>query len=239
MATRARTSRGSGTTKSSDVEPLDVAAADLPAVRGFLHRPAAPRGDGLVLTHGAGGSAKAPILVDLAEAFAAGGITVLRCDLPFRQARATGPPRPGAAGSDREGLRHALRVLRGICAGRLALGGISYGGRQASMLVAANPGLVTALLFLAYPLHRPGHPETPRTEHFPNLGATALFVHGTYDAFGSVEEIEAARRLIPARTALLVTDGGHDLGYARAATRRDLPAKIVRAFGHLLSAGPA
>jgi predicted alpha/beta-hydrolase family hydrolase len=219
--------------------PLDLPATDLPAVRGFLHRPEAPGGDGLVLAHGAGGSATTPLLIDLAVAFAAAGLVVLRCDLPFRQARATGPPRPGAAERDREGLRHALRALRERCGGKLAVGGISYGGRQASMVAAAEPGLVAALLLLAYPLHRPGHPEAPRTQHFPSLRTPALFVHGTFDAFGSVAEVETARRLIPARTGLLVTDGGHDLGYARAATRRDLPGKIVRAFGDVLSAARA
>jgi len=63
-----------------------------PAVRGFLHQPADPKGDALVLTHGAGSNSNAPLLIALAEAFAEFGYTVLRCDLPFRQDRATGPP---------------------------------------------------------------------------------------------------------------------------------------------------
>jgi len=75
-----------------------------PAVRGFVHRPAMPAEDGLVLTHGAGSNARAPLLVALAEAFADAGITVLRCDLPYRQSRSFGPPRPGDAACDREGL---------------------------------------------------------------------------------------------------------------------------------------
>jgi len=70
-----------------------------------LHQPRAPSGDGLVLTHGAGGNARAPLLVALGEAFAARGVTVLRYDLPFRQASRTAPPRPAGAARDREGLR--------------------------------------------------------------------------------------------------------------------------------------
>src|SRR5207253_10963718 len=57
-----------------------------------LHQPRSPSGDGLVLTHGAGGNARGPLLMALGEAFAARGLTVLRYDLPFRQARRTGPP---------------------------------------------------------------------------------------------------------------------------------------------------
>src|SRR5580704_16763572 len=57
-----------------------------PAVRGFLHQPDAPDGRGLVLTHGAGSNAGAPLLVAVAELLAAAGIMVLRADLPWRQA---------------------------------------------------------------------------------------------------------------------------------------------------------
>ena len=107
-----------------------------PPVRGFLHRPTSPSGDGLVLTHGAGGNAKMALLVALAEAFAGAGFTVLRCDMPFRQARPFGPPRPGDAARDRAGLANAVAAMRELVPGRVFLGGQSYGGRQASMLLA-------------------------------------------------------------------------------------------------------
>jgi predicted alpha/beta-hydrolase family hydrolase len=51
-------------------------------MEGHLHRPADPTGDCLILTHGAGANADAPLLVALAEAFCDAGITVLRCDPP-------------------------------------------------------------------------------------------------------------------------------------------------------------
>src|SRR6476469_1596420 len=105
--------------------PSDTAGT--PAVRGFLHRPAKPSGDGLVLTHGAGGNCNAPLLVALAEKFAEQGWMVLRCDLPFRQTRPTGPPR-GNGSEDRDGLRRAVQVLRELVPerGRVFLGGQSY-----------------------------------------------------------------------------------------------------------------
>ena len=58
-----------------------------PHVRGWLHHPHDPRGDGVILTHGAGSNCAAPLLIALAETFCAHGYTVLRCDLPFRQAK--------------------------------------------------------------------------------------------------------------------------------------------------------
>src|SRR6202030_4212870 len=83
-----------------------------PHVRGFLYRPAAPTGEGLVLTHGAGSNSRAPLLIALAEAFAVSGVTILRCDLPYCQSRPFGPPRPGDAARDREGLKNAVAALR-------------------------------------------------------------------------------------------------------------------------------
>ena len=82
-----------------------------PKVRGYLHLPATPNNDGLVLTHGAGSNANAPLLIALADTFSAAGFTVLRCDLPYRQSRSFGPPGPGDAARDRAGLRNALAAL--------------------------------------------------------------------------------------------------------------------------------
>src|SRR5690349_14765502 len=128
-----------------------------PPVRGYLHRSGNMK-DALVLTHGAGGNAKMALLVALAEAFAANAMAVLRCDLPFRQERAFGPPRPGQAERDRAGLKNAVAYLRGLVSGRVFAGGQSYGGRQATMLCAEHPELADGMLLLSYPLHAPGKP---------------------------------------------------------------------------------
>ena len=181
-------------------------------VRGWIHTPEEPTGDGLVVTHGAGSNANAPVVIAAARAFEAAGFVVLRCDLPFRQQRASGPPFPAMAPKDREGLREACGILRRITNGRLFLGGHSYGGRQASMLAAEDVFVADGLLLLSYPLHPPGKPEQVRTGHFPELRTPSLFVHGTRDPFGSPVEMRAALRLIPGRAELVEMEGaGHDL----------------------------
>jgi len=216
----------------SSIEPFEDDSA-APAVRGFLHRPTGPTGRGLVLTHGAGSDCEASLLLALAVAFARAGITVLRCDLPFRQARAVGPPSPATAARDRDGLRRAVAALRPFVTAPVSLGGHSYGGRQASMLIAEEAGVADALLLLSYPLHPPRRPKEWRTEHFHALWTPTLFVHGSRDPFGSLGELDEARRLIPAPTALVPVGGaGHDLGRGGP----DLPlAAIVQAFGELRS----
>jgi predicted alpha/beta-hydrolase family hydrolase len=190
------------------------------AVRGFLHRPDTAAPDALVLTHGAGSNCGAPLLVAMAETFATAGIMVLRCDLPFRQARPHGPPF-GKGEQDRAGLRRAVEVVRQAASRegqtiRLFLGGHSYGGRQASMLAAEDAAIADALLLLSYPFHPPDKPQQVRTAHFAKLQTPALFVHGSRDPFGSLDEMHAALPLIPAHTELVaIENAGHDLAHGR------------------------
>src|SRR5258708_16069420 len=102
-------------------------------IRGWLHEPHEPAanasGKGLVITHGAGSNCESPLLRAVAEKFAEAGYHVLRCDLPYRQQRPTGPPFPGAAARDREGLQRAAEAMRELTAGYVMLGGHSYWGR--------------------------------------------------------------------------------------------------------------
>jgi hypothetical protein len=205
-----------------------------PAVRGFLHPAESTNGDGLVLTHGAGSNCNAPLLIALSETFAEHGYQVLRCDLPFRQKRRTGPPFPGSAERDRAGLRNAVAALRKRIAGRVFLGGHSYGGRQATMLCADQPDLVSGLLLLSYPLHPPRKPQQLRVQHLPNLHTPSLFVYGTRDPFGSIEEITNALALILAKTELMpVAGGGHDLGFKGKTQLRELPEMILGRFAEM------
>lgn len=212
----------------SPIQAFEDAPAGKVPLRGYLHAPAKPSGDALVLTHGAGSNCNAPLLVALAQAFSEAGVAVLRCDLPFRQLRPHGPPR-GDAERDQQGLRRAVERIREQAAGRIFLGGHSYGGRQASILAASEPGLADALLLLSYPLHPPKKPAQLRTAHFPSLRTAALFVHATRDGFGTLDEMTAALRLISARTQLLRVDSaGHEL--ITAGNRATLPYAIASAL---------
>jgi uncharacterized protein len=204
---------------------------DEPGIRGYLHRPDDASGRGLVLTHGAGGNAEAPLLAAAANAFAAAGFTVLRCDLSFRQKRPKGPPSPASAAADRDGLHRAAEAMRRLVEGPIVLGGQSYGGRQASLLAAEKPRVAAALLLLSYPLHPPGKPEQLRMQHFARLRLPCLFVQGTSDPFGSPAELRAAVARIPAPTRIIAVEGaGHDLKRGRF----DLEG-VVAALAELLA----
>lgn len=221
--------------RDASLEPfVDEHPGEVP-VRGFVHRAATPSGDALVLTHGASGNCNTPLLVALAETFAASGINVFRCDLPFRQSRPHGPPSPASAKRDQDGLRRAVTLLRQRFSGRAYAGGQSYGGRQASILAASDPDLVDGLLLLSYPRHPPGKPAQLRTAHFPNLHTPALFISGTKDAFGSVEELDSAIKLISAPTRLVqVESAGH--GLLTKTNREEVPTIIVKEFTDMFRA---
>jgi hypothetical protein len=93
------------------------------------------------------------------------------------------------------------------------------------MLAAEEPELAAGLVLLSYPLHPPRRPADLRTAHFSKLVTPALFVHGTRDPFGSVEEMRAALASIAGPHEMLAVEGaGHDLRAARVA------AMVVEAF---------
>jgi len=206
-----------------------VDLASDPPVRGFLHEPAQPTGGTIVLTHGAGANCQSILLVKMSDAFAACGFAVLRFDLPFRSERPHGPPSPGSAARDRDGLRRAVALMKERESGPLFLGGHSYGGRQSTILVSEDSQLVDGLLLLSYPLHPPRKPDQLRTSHFPKLNKPAFFVHGTRDPFGTISEMKSALKLIPAAHTLSEVDGaGHDLLIKKSIG--ELPVRVASEF---------
>src|SRR5580765_5648130 len=109
---KSRAGRGSAGRRCGAKERLLTKRFERDLIRGWLYEPAKASGKGLVITHGAGSNCESPLLRDVADAFADAGFHVLRCDLPYRQLRASGPPFPGAAARDREGLQQAAEAMR-------------------------------------------------------------------------------------------------------------------------------
>ena len=165
----------------------------------------------VVLAHGAGGNRDAAILRAYADALCARGLVVARIDMPYRQQRPKGPPSPSKAAADRDGIREACAQFRGESDGPLIVGGHSYGGRQASMLVAEDPGVADGLLLSSYPLHPPGKPERMRTEHLPDITVPTVIVHGSRDPFATTTELAGAIALFTAPARGVEVTAPHDL----------------------------
>ena len=95
-----------------------------------------------------------------------------------------------------------------VPAGSIA-GGHSYGGRVASMV--ATEVRYAALLLLSYPLHRPGHPEDLRTEHWPRIACPVLLLSGESDPFARVDLLRASVKLLPHAELVTFPGVGHGL----------------------------
>ncbi len=192
---------------------------NLEQIAGVAHQPVGePNGrpNGVVvLTHGAGGNRESVLLQQVCDEWARRGWLAVRYDLPYRRRRPTGPP-SGSAATDRAGIVEAITVCRSLADGPLIAGGHSYGGRQTSMVVTASreeaAAPVDVLTLFSYPVHPPGKPERPRTEHLPDITVPTVFSYGTSDPFGTPAEVRAAAALIAAPTELVeITGARHDL----------------------------
>jgi len=108
-----------------------------------------------------------------------------------------------------------IAAARALSGGPLIVGGHSYGGRLTSMAVA-DGAEVDGLRLFSYPLHPPGKPDRLRTEHFGSIRVPTVFTHGTRDPFGTIDELRAAVKLIPAPVEIVEIAGArHDLAPLR------------------------
>lgn len=173
----------------------------------------------LVLAHGAGAGMESGFLEAVAAGLAARGLAVLRFRYAYAERMAREkrrlPPdrRPTLLGVHRAAVEAARERLAGR---RLLLGGKSMGGRMASHL-AAEGTECAGLVFFGYPLHPPGRPEKPRSEHFGAVARPALFLQGTRDALCRLEHLQPALRTWGGRATLEVIEGAdHDFRVPKA-----------------------
>ena len=163
---------------------------------------------GIVLTPGATAGRDQSSLVAMDSELSAAAVRVERIDFPYHLAGRRAPDRAPVLVATVVAAARELADELGVAPGRIALGGRSMGGRMCSMAVAE--GLEAAgLVLVSYPLHPPGRPDRPRTEHLGSLRLPCVFVSGTRDAFGSPEELEAATSAIPGPVTHVWIDGGN------------------------------
>jgi predicted alpha/beta-hydrolase family hydrolase len=88
----------------------------------------------------------------------------------------------------------SLRDQVGTGLASAVIGGHSFGGRVASMVAAdTRPA---GLVLLSYPLHRPGHAEELRVDHWRRIACPVLLLSGDRDQFARIELLRrSVRRL--------------------------------------------
>ena len=192
----------------------------------------------VALGHGAGGDRKTPLLRRLADALASArpGRGILLYNFPYTDARRRAPDPPDVLEMAARAVGDYARESLG--ARRVVLGGKSMGGRIASQAVAKGAA-ADGLLFLGYPLHPPGRPETLRDRHLPAVRVPMLFVQGTRDSFARWDLLEAViARLGGTATLHRVEEADHSFRLPKRTgrTAADVEAEIVEAALRWLAA---
>src|SRR5258706_9758963 len=126
----------------------------------------------VILGHGASGTAAS--MRPHVDGLRRRGMEAEAIDLPKGRAERAVPVFAARAGDDLP---------------QMVIGGHSYGGRVASMLAAEQRA--GGLVLLSYPLHRPGHAEELRVEHWPRITCPVLLLSGESDPFARVDLLRA------------------------------------------------
>jgi predicted alpha/beta-hydrolase family hydrolase len=153
----------------------------------------------VVIAHGASGNAAS--MQRHVAGLARRGVDGLAIDLPVRKAEAAVPV-----------YRARIEELPEPAA-ELIIGGQSYGGRVASLLMA-EPGIdIAALICFSYPLHRPGQPDwEARTAHWPDIRTPVLLLSGESDPFARLDLLQrACAERLPGARLVTYPGLGHSL----------------------------
>jgi uncharacterized protein len=193
------------------VKALTVEVPEVGEVPALLVQPARMRAL-FVLGHGAGAGMRHAFMDAIATALAERGIGSFRYAFPYMHRGHKRPdPRPRLLAT----VRAAVAVAAAHAGDRpLLAGGKSMGGRMTSLAAAAEPlPGVRALVFLGFPLHAAGKPDTGRAEHLGHVPLPLLFVQGTRDALARLDLVTGVVEHLGARARLHVVDGA-DHGFA-------------------------
>src|SRR5688500_6689989 len=168
--------------------PVTIDVPDIATVSGIFIAPASARAC-YVFAHGAGAGMNHASMRTIATEMAELGIATLRFQFPYmeRGSKRTDPP-PVCHATVRAAVDSAAELMPST---PLFAGGRSFGGRMTSQAQSESslPN-VRGLIFLGFPLHPAGRPETTRAAHLAKVTVPMLFVQGTRDELATLSLLE-------------------------------------------------
>jgi predicted alpha/beta-hydrolase family hydrolase len=187
----------------------------------------------LILAHGAGAGQRSPFMVQYGEGLSARGLTTVTFNFLYTERQRRIPDRAPVLEACYRDVIAAVRASVAAPEARLFIGGKSMGGRIATQIAAADPGLpIAGLVLLGYPLHPPGRPDKRRDAHLPDIMRPMLVVQGSRDTFGSPAELAPVFERMSPRPRLHAIAGGDHSFKARGTnadtTREEILAAIVQ-----------
>ncbi len=163
----------------------------------------------VILGHGANNDLEHPVVKGISGRLARKGVAAVRFNFPYAE---EGRKKPDAEEVLEAALRRVLEFVaeheafKGL---KMFMGGKSMGARIAAQ-IAAQGVRTDGLVFLGYPLHPPGKPDSLRDKPLYQLACPALFIEGSRDPFCRFDRLGEVLARIPVRTDLHVLPGlGH------------------------------
>jgi predicted alpha/beta-hydrolase family hydrolase len=143
----------------------------------------------MTFAHGAGAGMKHPFMTSMASELAALGITTLRFNFPYMEAKKNRPDVPAVAHKAIEAaVEKAHKQFPSL---PVFLSGKSFGGRMSSQFLSTHsPDFVKGAVFFGFPLHAPGKASIDRADHLKTVKVPMLFLQGTKDDLAKWDLIE-------------------------------------------------
>jgi len=140
--------------------------------------------------HGAGAGMKHVFMTSMSSELAALGITTLRFNFPYMEAKKNRPDVPAVAHKAIEAA--AEKAHKQFPSLPVFLSGKSFGGRMSSQFLATqSPAFVRGAIFFGFPLHAPGKASKERAAHLETVTVPMLFLQGTRDDLAKWDLIES------------------------------------------------
>jgi predicted alpha/beta-hydrolase family hydrolase len=165
-------------------------------------------GTSVILAHGAGNDMEHPLIVTLSDGLSEAGFVTLRFNFPYSEKGHRKPdPQNTLVLTWLAGVRF-LQENTDYAAERIIAAGKSMGGRVASQMVAEGLLPASGLIFLGYPLHRPGKREKRRDAHLYHIKIPMLFFTGTRDPLCDLTLLRDVLDRLKAPSDLETIEGG-------------------------------
>jgi uncharacterized protein len=211
------------------------AGIEVSSVWAFPDRCAAQPAPALILAHGAGSDMDHPFLSFVHQALAQRGISCVKFNFPYTEARRKAPDTPERLARTWRAV--IKRVRSELTPTVLFLGGKSMGGRIASQVVAAGEP-ASGLVFFGYPLHPAGRPEALRVKHLADINCPMLFIQGSRDRLCDLDSLKRVLPQLPASVTLhVIEEGDHSFRVPKRTgrTEQEIWNEIVETAGTWLS----
>lgn len=166
-----------------------------------------------LFAHGAGAPYTSAFMAHVAKELVRRDLCVVRFHFPYMAEKRKRPdPAARCIETWREMIARAKK-MRGR--GPIAIGGKSFGGRMASMLLAQDASDVCAAIYLGYPLHPPGRTDKLRAAHLASVRVPQLFVQGEKDELCDRALLRKVLNDVPTATHLEIAGADHSLARSR------------------------